>query len=590
MSRVTLAVLMSLMALACSEPPSSPTFSKNSKAAGLETSADSGQKKNGKQDGRPNDGQDPDANASPGVGDDSRQPSKPVKGQDKPMRYTVMKLDQDGADFTFAKLQITLAEKIEGTGFKRYAYDPKAASIKPDQKEAIAKICETISFQQAAGGLATLSWRSYFSDSVKKKLVEAGLEGHTGLLCVLELGTGALNGRRYLVFDPMPSVEENLVGAVDKKKMVRFGLMSLLKSQTVVSLEAASLIELGMALTQPLAVRALNGEQVKIDSSLSPGEECWYNAARAMPVVGDPNHTLKMTQALSSSQPFRMSPLVGVPLNGKLAPSCGKLNHMLTNNSLTADISCGLYHAIKAEGSEASCQWSTLIENTDDPENAFPVFLGMNKMPFRTVSFKDWKDVEKYRVIPEHGENPVRRNTIKFQGFSSEQLKSAEIILDVLLSVSPDLTRRTLLETIKTMIAETASNCSNPQVGGFAQIGGDTFYWCQGWIVSKNVFNVAIAGQIIIHESLHAMGRYHDIDRKDYPPCAGTANSALLGRDLHAICNADFCPALKPMADALMFQEMSYSLANDDRRFQGACKDWQNDMGLTDNQIRNSKR
>jgi hypothetical protein len=82
-----------------------------------------------------------------------------------------------------------------------------------------------------------------------------------------------------------------------------------------------------------------------------------------------------------------------------------------------------------------------------------------------------------------------------------------------------------------------------------------------------------------MHESLHAFGRDHDRSRRDYAPCKGSSESAVLHKEV-VMCRKSYCQYLKDSAAEGYVLELNYSIG-DERRFSGLCQQWNDEMGLS---------
>ncbi len=511
--------------------------------------------------------------------DEAKDPIIPVTGSilsAKPFSTLRSKLIQDGFTFTFAA--VSFAEKADYRFRGRFLYDENLSEIPNRLRDQLANLCESLGAHSEGEDLV-LSWRTHYSQTKVKALSELIARGHRSLACVLELENSSRESA-YLAFDPVPSLAKTYIGVDVTASRNLSGLMLL--SERMLDLRGERLLRLdsenrGYDSLPALASRS----QVPIYTP-EKGNLCVLANGSNSNLL-NPNEAKNFT---ASFQGAKIRAIEAIPINGKILPSCEKVQLVPSEQSLEIGLTCGSYLQTKLEGLEAGCQWRVTVENLSDPEDEGTGIVSLPKVALRSAGAKTWalgKD-----TVAQSSRNPIRLKSIQLNGFTDIQLSFLEKAFDVILELAPEIYQSDFENYMRSATLGTSGSCSQPGVMGFASVGGNSITLCQymfgGGIDSPA--SVVGAAHTILHEVRHARGYYHDIDRPAYEPCRGTAYANLFDHNIVVTCDKAYCSLLKSAAEGSYLNDINYSLRSDERRFQGLCKEWQNNLGFSDERIK----
>ncbi len=127
---------------------------------------------------------------------------------------------------------------------------------------------------------------------------------------------------------------------------------------------------------------------------------------------------------------------------------------------------------------------------------------------------------------------------------------------------------------------------------GFAQLRSARLNMCLGAKLNDSAVTKAndphrLILQLITasHEVRHAVKWSHDFDNKSYTPCEATAASASTMHAILSTCQEEYCFVMRSAAKREYIAELRYSLQGDNRRFEGQCKKWSDELGITNGEL-----
>lgn len=526
---------------------------------------------------------------SGGGGDKPKPPEEVIPKGSTKLDFALGKVDHDAASFTFGAL--TLTPKLKDAlpiKVSRFMSFSKPKDVTAEQQSAIAKLCKDLELSSSPTELAKVEtvgstpfhvfWRSHYPESLKKSLSDLVVAGQD-ISCILKVDapTGENIVPFYLSFDPVPKAAGEVTGSAKAADAISRGLMLPL-TKTLVKPDESPWISVDGAPEVLIAVAPLTKEGVKLTAEANAAN-CVLDPNKAGALL---NPTAAVTSKVNLETTFsiKVGAITPAPIEGRLLKSCEALKPVEAQKKIETALTCGTYQAIKNEGLEAGCQWDIELANEKDPLNTITARVALDKVKYTTFDIK--KVDQALANIPKSQKNPVVTKAITFRGFNDKQLKSMEQTFDLWLAVEPKSYDEDVHNYMKTI---TRGSCDSG-VLGFAGLRSATFTICDYAAMSDSALNKADDPfrpiiQLITtsHEVRHAVKWYHDKDDRSYPPCGGTASSSVT---MHAVatCQLDYCFVLKNMALRELRSEINYSLANDQRKFQGQCKAWTDELGV----------
>ncbi len=519
-----------------------------------------------------------------GIGSSDSKPEPPKdafdsdgEGATENSIFEVRSTTQDGVDFTFGSVSIALLSEIpSGSAVDRMLYVSDLQTLSEQDKTALLPLCKDINLE--IGAETIVSWRSHYSLALKRLIADLMEKGQRQIFCVIRVGEA--RGYRYLAFDPAPLQAPVVQGTLQADKAVDQNLMMPVAINVAINQNNLVLVNSEGSIVT--GVKALGSDGVKLALNDDAGSPCWYDVTKPGSILGNPGNVKKNLLSYSTTIPVSIVGYLSKSTGGRLLKNCSKVKLASTSDSILEEFTCQNYQDIKIEGLEAGCQWEIEFGNVNDAENTIALPLQLNKIPFKTIDLKKADDA--LSLVPKNPLNPVRTKSASFQNFSESQLHYAELAFDIWLAVYPT----SFIEDFKDyMNLVTVSDSCDPGVGGFARLNSTAFTWCAPNLVvaannpSRPVFHTIL----IAHETRHSRGWNHDIDNLSYAPCAASAASAAVMHAIVVSCTDDYCATLRNAAINEYITELNYSLRADPRRFQGQCKTWSNEMGLSDQVI-----
>lgn len=494
------------------------------------------------------------------------------------LAFSDARLIQDGLDYTQAAVEITASGKGPYTLKGRYLFDSQLSSLDSAQAKVLGELCQSI-LVSGEGNTLKVSWRSHYSQQKKEALEAALSAGHKSTSCVAVL-KDENDASVYLQFDPMPIAASGMLGSADAKKAVETGVMMLVSSPNL-SFQDSSLGKLSDANPSFDSIKSITAKALLPLVSKEIGAACAYQSGSTS-AVSNPNNAKDFTAQLDGVTIKSATP---VAVAGKILKSCANVQVVANGSQAALAFTCGVYQETKNEGLEAGCQWTLAVENPSDKEDSAEVTLAMPKLTYAAASAKNWPSGKD--LVAKSPKNPVRAQSLKFNGFDATQTAFLEKTLDVILEVAPDIFAADFENYMRTANFSASGSCSQNGVMGFASINSTAITLCRYMFGSGIDSPSAVVGaaHTILHEVRHARGFYHDIDRPNYAPCGGSAYSNVFDHNIVVTCSSAYCPLLKTAAEGSYLNDINYSLRGDARRFQGQCKTWQSAMGLTDDRV-----
>lgn len=548
----------------------------------------------GKKPGRPlfSDGSGP---TQPGIGGDGPNDSVkfPPPDPKSSLVFELNDLNQDAVDYTFGSAKfVSKGLKSESIVSKRFLKVSNATSLTATQKDQLVGLCRDIGLSSSATEIEAavgsgssekpihLWWRSHYKSSLKSLMAELLTAGQKEILCVLKVEAEDNANIRpfYVAFDPLPTDAGNAKGSAQIPKAIDSGLM--LPTRFYASeADEAKLIAVDAPAEILIAVEALNEDTIKATPE-PDSSSCLLNPAKASALL-NAKQALTSRVKFESSAEIAFGSIESKPIDGRFLKSCEAIKPAAVGKAVEAKLDCGIYQSVKNEGAEAGCQWDVELVNPKDRSNTIAIRMGLGKVAFKTFDIK--KVDASLANLPQSPKNPVRAKAFDFVGFNKAQLKSMEQMFDLWLAVEP----KSYDDDVDGYMRRISIDDCQDGVLGFAGLRSATFTICTlSRLAESDLKRADDPYRLIIqlittaHEVRHAVKWEHDFENKSYQPCEGSAASAVTMHAIAAKCELDYCLVLKNMAIREFRAELQYSLNGDNRRFQGQCKAWTDDLGI----------
>lgn len=526
------------------------------------------------------------------------------------LQITQETIVHDAYDHTFGTLQVRLYAK-NGTGLfrgklqtQRFAYYSSTVAPTSQQSQALEELCQGIALSRSPTQLDEITdwspsekiylhWRSYYSAAVKESIAPLLVQSDQPLLCLLRIRVAQQNGtlEHHIAFDPIPEAGAQLSGTAHQDLAVQEVVM-LLDEEALgegFKYQEKHLFEVKSEAEILPDVPSIKRGEIKVAKSEALGPGCRIHMQDGGTKVGNPKDLQQLSFSIESPQRFILQKSSPQTVGGALNPLCAAQKLALADKAVGTGISCETYLQIQQEmGMEAACQWKIELANERDPVNALALDVAMTRIEFETVDIRTPAGAS--RAIPEAGKNPVALKALEFVNFSEAQKGVLEQAFDFWIATSP-LNYALTFEKHVTRVTYLGRNEGCQQANALAYVTSLTsteIFWCEGAgmgtediATGRSPTRILLVAVTMSHETAHTRGMQHDIDARNYLPCAGTAMSAVLGFDTTVTCKSDYCVGLKDLARFEYIAELDYSLRADPRRFQGQCQLWNTGMGLT---------
>lgn len=479
----------------------------------------------------------------------------------------------------------------------RFLFVTDSKKLAAEDKSALSALCQNIGLSSKADSMSEaanlgseakptyLVWRSFYKQETKDLIDKLVVGGQDSILCLAKITVtdDAKVAPYFIAFEPAPTSQDKVLGSIDGTAASKMGLMVPVEPKVKIAEE--QLIAVAGEGNFKLGVKAISKDSVKVSPDGVPTGSCLLNGASSTALV-NPTSQLVAKFKLSSESSVTAGEFKLQAVDGRNLKACANVKTSNMDGAISVSHDCKNYQAVKDEGIEAGCQWDVSVSNKDDAENVTTVRVALPKVEFKVFNEKAVDAAT--ALIPKEPKNPVRTRQIKFVNFGAAALSAMEMMFDLWGTTEPKTYASDVIDFMKEINLE---NCGSG-ILGYARLGSAKLTMCflaglsDSALAKKDDPGKTIMTLITAsHEIRHAVKWRHDKDDRNYPACGGTAYSAITMHALLVTCSEPYCIVLRKMAQREYISELKYSLNGDNRRFQGQCKKWSDEIGLKDSQL-----
>ncbi|RYZ89270.1 MAG: hypothetical protein EOP04_07275 [Proteobacteria bacterium] len=522
---------------------------------------------------------------------ESQNPKPDEKETDKPestdlaplpLSFTTASIAQDSYDYTYGSLKIKSDVSLS-KNYEIYLHDTKITSLMSSESDTLKDLCQAIGVV-SEGQNTLLSWRSHYSVAVKRLLKNLMLQGHDAISCVVSWKAAPNKPAYFVIFDPIPSTEADILGTKSAKDALLEVVMSPQQLKTGEAWLPSNMeqVELDQTKSKLRSVKSIHASTVTLAVSAEQGDECILDSSDAKNPTFNKDQPKEFTYSFNALSPFALGAIRAIEAKDGMQKTCEEISMKAEKNALKSASKCETYTRLLAENKLAQCQWEVEFSNSADKENSVSKIITLAKIKPKTLNFLDWNSTRTF--IPQNADNPIRKKKVQLVNMSAEETAFMAQLFDLIMHLLPEFYERDFKNTVRTLAKATADDktCVAGAAGYTAGLNVDRINICP--VVLKDLDlpkTSALRMQLIYHETRHAIGLKHDKDDLTLEPCMGTALSADVPIMYVSRCDDIFCKALRiysPTASYIF--QLNYSLNNDERRFQGLCQKWNKILGI----------
>ncbi|RZA24117.1 MAG: hypothetical protein EOP10_10850 [Proteobacteria bacterium] len=575
MTRLILSLVSGILLSACSNPPKRISFSKAQVAQNEESN--------------PATGESDDEEVTDGP--EEVLPEKVVKL----LKLKPGQVEDDAYDFTFGSVNLAVEGSTDSKlSLERYLFMDQPQLVDEKDRLKLMTLCKDIVLEENAENSLLLQWRSYQSSEIKKLILTQLEKGMKSIRCVLKVKGEDETALKpaWLDLNLMLDEKQKVVGSKNLAGSAKETLLLLSdtvpvtpdsKNLVLVEDEPAILKKIKSLKSSDLSVKVL---------TLAPENPCSLDTA-AKDFI-NPDQLRSQSIELSGVQgelKFRLSDPAVEAINGRLVEACRQITFKdlskdaVSSTRFSSNFKCKTYEDIsKQAGTDAACRWRSTATNDLDPVNTADTVIQLMKEPIKAIDFGNWDVSRSY--IAKAADNPVRTNSIAIRNFDADLRTYLEEGFDIWMAIhrlSYDEKIRGYINEINLDKGREGHNTCD-KAYAYANLNSRKYTYCEGAMRRGDFYRklwghweVAVAG---LHEAQHSHGHPHEFEDPNSTPCMGPAYSSVLDHAVVTNCSLRSCRYMKDSAVNSFIFQMNYSVGMNNRRFEGLCEKWRNEMGI----------